>query len=136
NEMTREAIRGMEYRSMETRAVHNTTLPFTRFLAGHADYTPVHFGERRRETSWPHQIATAIVFTSSVMIYGANPKSIMDNPAADLIKSIPAVWDETVVPSGSEIGEVAMFARRKGATWFVGILNGSNARKIKLPLSF
>src|SRR4029453_13100110 len=30
NEMTRESIRGMEYRSMERRAVHNTTLPFTR----------------------------------------------------------------------------------------------------------
>jgi alpha-glucosidase len=51
NEMTREAIRGLEYRSMQTRARHNVTLPFTRFLAGHADYTPVHFGERRKETS-------------------------------------------------------------------------------------
>jgi alpha-glucosidase len=60
---------------MEQRAVHNTTLPFTRFLAGHADYTPVHFGERRRETSWTHQIATAAVFTSPLMIYGAHPKS-------------------------------------------------------------
>jgi len=34
NEMTREAIRGLEYRSMQTRARHNVTLPFTRFLAG------------------------------------------------------------------------------------------------------
>jgi alpha-glucosidase len=89
NEMTREAIRGLENRSMSLRSVHNTTLPFTRFLAGHADYTPVHFGERRRETSWAHQVATAIVFTSPLMIYGAHPQHILDNPARDLIKPFP-----------------------------------------------
>jgi alpha-glucosidase len=136
NEMTREAIRGMEYRSMNERATHNTTLPFTRFLAGHADYTPVHFGERRRETSWAHQIATAIVFTSPVMIYGAHPKSILENPAADLIKSIPSTWDETRVLQPSEIGELAVFARRKGKEWFLGVLNGSTPKNIKVPLSF
>ncbi|HXI62394.1 MAG TPA: glycoside hydrolase family 97 catalytic domain-containing protein, partial [Pyrinomonadaceae bacterium] len=104
NEMSREAIRGLEYRSMSLRSVHNTTLPFTRFLAGHADYTPVHFGERRRETSWAHQIASAIVFTSPLMIYGAHPQHILDNPAAELIKTIPSVWDETIVLPQSEIG--------------------------------
>jgi len=136
NEMSRESIRGMEYRSMSERATHDTTLPFTRFLAGHADYTPVHFGERRRETSWTHQIATAVVFTSSVMTYGAHPKSILDNPAADLIRSIPSTWDETRVLPPSEIGEMAVFARRKGTEWFLGVLNGSPSRTIRLPLSF
>jgi alpha-glucosidase len=136
NEMTREAIRGMEYRSMTERATHDTTLPFTRFLAGHADYTPVVFSERRRETSWTHQIATAIVFTSPLMVYGANPKSILENPAADLIKSIPSVWDETIVLEPSEIGEVVIFARRRGSTWFLGILNGPAAKSINVPLSF
>jgi len=136
NEMTREAIRGMEYRSMTERAVHDTTLPFTRFLAGHADYTPVVFGERRRETSWAHQIATAVVFTSPLTIYGAHPKSILENPAVDLIKSIPSTWDETVVLPPSEIGEIAVFARRKVTEWFLGVLNGSAAREFKVPLSF
>src|SRR5260221_9464341 len=97
---------------MDRRARHNTTLPFTRFLAGPADYTPVLFGERRRETSWAHQIATAVVFTSPLMIYGAHPKNILENPAVDIIKSIPSVWDETRVLSMSEIGELAAFARR------------------------
>jgi alpha-glucosidase len=32
NELTREAIRGLEYRSASLRSVHNTTVPFTRFL--------------------------------------------------------------------------------------------------------
>src|ERR1041384_1146294 len=115
NEMSSEAIRGLEDRSRNLRSVHNTTLPFTRFLAGHADYTPVHFGERRRQTSWAHQIATAIVFTSPLMIYGAHPQHILDNPACELIKTIPAVWDETVVLPPSEIGELVAFARRKGS---------------------
>ena len=136
NEMTREAIRGMEYRSMTARATHNTTLPFTRFVAGHGDYTPVHFGERRAETSWAHQIATAIVFTSPVMIYGANPKSILENPAADLIKSIPSTWEETRVLAASEIGEAALFARRRGNDWFLGALNGFAGRTVRVPLSF
>jgi alpha-glucosidase len=136
NELTREAIRGMEYRSMTERAVHNTTLPFTRFLAGPADYTPMHFGERRRETSWAHQIATAAVFTSPLMIYGAHPKNILENPAVDLIKSIPSVWDVTIVLPVSEISEIAVFARRKGDTWFLALLNGPVARSVNIPLSF
>lgn len=136
NEMMREGIRGLEYRSMQTRAVHNTTLPFTRMLAGHADYTPVHFGERRRETSWAHQIASGAIFTSPVLIYGAHPKNILENPAVDMIKSIPSVWDETIALPVSEVGEVAAFARRSGDTWFLAIMNGPTARELKIPLSF
>lgn len=136
NEMSREAIRGLEYRSMSLRSVHNTTLPFTRFLAGHADYTPVHFGDRRRETSWAHQIASAIVFTSPLMIYGAHPQHILDNPAAELIKAIPSVWDETIVLPQSEIGELAAFARRRGEVWFVGVMNGLAGKTINVPIHF
>jgi alpha-glucosidase len=136
NELTRESVKGMEYRSLTERARHNATLPFTRFLAGHADYTPVHFGERRRETSWTHQIATAVVFTSPLMIYGAHPKNILANPGAEMIKSIPSVWDETIVLPVSEVGEIAAFARRKGKVWFLAILNGETARTVKLRLSF
>jgi len=136
NELTREAIRGLEYRSLGLRSVHNTTLPFTRFLAGHADYTPVHFGERRRETSWAHQIASAIVFTSPLMIYGAHPQHILENPAAELIKTIPSVWDETIVLPFSEIGELAAFVRRKNDVWFVGIMNALTGKTIRVPLNF
>jgi alpha-glucosidase len=136
NELTREAVRGLEYRSMPLRATHNTTLPFTRLLAGHADYTPLHFGERRRETSWAHQIASAVIFTSPLMIYGAHPKSILENPAVELIKSIPSVWDETVVLPVSGIGEIAAFARRTGTRWFLAVMNGATARSVRLPLSF
>ncbi len=136
NEMTREAIRGLEYRNTQTRSVHNTILPFTRMLAGHADYSVMHFGERRRETSWAHQIASAAILTSPVLIYGAHPKSILENPAAELIKSIPSVWDETIALPPCEIGEIAAFARRRGSTWFLAIMDGPAARSIRVPLSF
>lgn len=136
NEMTREAIRGMEASRMTERSRHNTTLPFTRMLAGHADYTPMHFGERRRETSWAHQIASAAILTSPLLIFGAHPRNILDNPARDLIKTIPSTWDETIVLPQSEIGELAAFARRRGNVWFIAIMNGSAARKITVQLAF
>jgi alpha-glucosidase len=135
NELTREAVRGMESRKTE-RAFHDATLPFTRLLAGPADYTPMHFGERRNDTTWAHQIATAAVFTSGLLTYAAHPKSILENPAVDLIKAIPATWDETIALPPSEIGEVAIFARRKGQDWFLAVVNGKEARSLRIPLTF
>ena len=134
--MTREGVRGLEYRRTPAWAEHNATLPFTRFLAGHADYTPLVFGERRKDTTWAHQIATLVVFTSPVMIYGANPQSVLENPARDLIRTIPSVWDETRVLPPSAVGELAVFARRSGDRWFVGVLNGPAPRALELDLGF
>ncbi|MEX2140694.1 MAG: glycoside hydrolase family 97 catalytic domain-containing protein [Pirellulales bacterium] len=136
NELVREGVRGMESSRLRDRARHDATLPFTRFLAGHADYTPVHFGARRADSTWAHQIATAVVFNAPLQTYGAHPKSILENPAAPMLKSIPSVWDETIVLDVSEIGELAAFARRSGKTWFVGVVNGPATGIVELPLSF
>jgi alpha-glucosidase len=136
NEMTREGIYGLEHRRTPAWAPVNTALPFTRMLAGHADYTPVIFGERRKETSWAHQIASAAIFTSPLLVYGAHPKNILANPAVDIIKSIPSVWDETIALPQSEIGELAAFARRSGSTWFLAIMNGATERTVKIRLAF
>jgi alpha-glucosidase len=136
HELTREGVYGLEHRQMTAWATHNTTLPFTRFLAGAADYTPVVFGERRKETSWAHQIATAAVFTSPLLVFGGHPRSLLDNPALEIIRTLPSVWDETIVLPGSEIGELAAFARRRGRSWFVAMLNGPAARQARIDLSF
>src|SRR3954451_13570847 len=53
-----------------------------------------------------------------------------------MIKAIPAVWDETIVLPGSEMGEAAVFARRSGDAWFLAVLNGPAARTLRVPLSF
>ena len=99
----------------------------SRMLAGHADYTPVHFGARRGDTTVVHQVATAAVLTSPLLTYGANPRALLASPAVEMIKAIPAVWDETIVLPPSEIGELAALARRKGDVWFVAVLNGPAA---------
>jgi len=136
NEMTREAVKGMEASKLMDRATHETTIPFTRYLAGPAEYTVVLFGERRRNTSWAHQIASAAILSAPMLTYAANPENILSNPAVDVIKSIPSTWDETIVLPGSEIGELAAYARRKGDTWFVAIMNGANQKTISIPLTF
>jgi alpha-glucosidase len=136
NELVREGVRGMEARRLRERAVHNTTLPFTRYLAGHGDYTPVVFGERRGDTTWAHQIATAAVFTEPLLTYGAHPQTLLANPALEMIKSIPATWDETIVLPQSRIGELVALARRAGDMWFVVVLNGPTRQSVSIPLGF
>ena len=136
NELVRESVRGMESSGMLERARHQTILPFTRYLAGPADYTTMLFTERRRDSSAAHQIATLVAFASPLLTIAANPESILASPAVDVIKSVPSTWDETRVLTGSEIGEVVLFARRKGSTWFLAVMNGPGARTVQVPLSF
>lgn len=136
NELTREAVKGMEASKLADRAGHNVTLPFTRFIAGHAEYTPVHFGERRKNTTWTHQIATAVIFAAPLLTYAASPQHLLQNPAVEMIKSIPSIWDETIVLPGSAIGEGAVYARRKGNTWFLAVINGVKPKTLQVSLSF
>ena len=136
NELTREAVKGMEASKLMDRATHQTTIPFTRYLAGHAEYTPVHFGDRRRNTTWAHQLASAAILWAPVQTYAANPDNLLSNPAVELIKTLPTVWDETIVLPPSEIGEMAVFAQRKGDTWFLSVMNGVQPKQVKIPLTF
>jgi alpha-glucosidase len=134
NQIGHEGIHGME--SSPPWAVHDTTLPFTRMLAGLGDFTPVHFGRKRGETTWTHQVANAVILSAPLLVLSAHPANIQANPAVEILKSVPSTYDETIVLPGSQIGEVAAFARRKGDTWFVAVTNGVNARTLPLDLSF
>lgn len=136
NELVRESVRGMESSGMLERARHQTILPFTRYLAGPADYTTMVFTERRRDSSVAHQIATLVAFASPLLTIAANPERILASPAVDVIKSVPSTWDETRVLAGSEIGALVLFARRKGDVWFLAAMNGPASRTIQVPLSF
>jgi alpha-glucosidase len=136
NVLVYEAVKGMESSKMADRATHETTIPFTRFLAGPAEYTVLHFGERRKNTTWAHQVASAAILSAPLLTYAAHPDTILMNPAVNIIKNIPATWDETIVLPPSAIGELAVYARRKGNTWFLAIMNGIDQKKIKIPLSF
>ena len=135
HELTREAILGRE--SGKLPALHDTALPFTRFVQGNADYTPTEFrAGRLGESSFARELAMAVVYTSPLLCYGGSPENYLKNPALDVLKSIPATWDETRVLPGSEIGRTAAFARRSGQNWFVGVVNGNDARPLKVKLDF
>ncbi len=136
NEITREAVRGMESGRLLDRATHETTLPFTRMLAGPADYNVVFFGARKQNTTWPHQIATAAIFNQPMLTYAANPSNILANAGVDLIRNIPPIWDETIVLPPSEIGRLAIYARRSGDAWFLAVIDGVEAQTIQVPLTF
>lgn len=136
NELVRESVRGMESSGMMERARHQTILPFTRYLAGPADYTTMLFTERRRDSSVAHQIASLAVLASPLLTIAANPESILGSPAVNVIKTVPPTWEETRVLTGSEIGELVVFARRKGGTWFLAVMNGPEPRTLEVPLSF
>jgi alpha-glucosidase len=142
NEMTREGIRGLEVNKMREgplTASHNAALPFTRFVVGQADYTPILF-TNPGPTTWAHQLATLVTFTTGLQTLAEHPKTMMNAPiikdAFPVMKRIPSVWDETIVLEGSEIGRLAAFARRSGDVWFVGILNGGEVREYEIDLSF
>lgn len=147
NAMTREGVYGLEhYRSGGNRATHDTNLAFTRMLAGHMDYTPVTLDPTKLgDTSFAHQLATAVVYTSPVTHWADNPiyylyyrgQAGVPNPAMDVIKAMPTVWDETFVLPDSEIGVLAALARRDGQDWYVGAINSANGdRTLDLDLSF
>lgn len=136
NEVVREAVRGMESSAMMERARHQTILPYTRYLAGPADYTTMLFNERRRDTTVAHQIATMVVLASPLLTIAANPTSLLASPAVDVIRKIPSTWDETIVLPGSEIGEAAVFARRSGRRWFLAVMCGPAPKTIPVALSF
>ncbi len=139
NEVTREGIKGLEYNKWSVLPPqHYASLPFTRLVAGHGDFTPCTFNpEMLKGTTFALQLASAICFTSPVMHYADRPELYLNSPAVDVIKAIPSTWARTIVLPGSKIGDLAAFARlRSRSFWFVGIINGGGERTYELDLSF
>ena len=144
NLMAKEAVRGLECVGGENSwapgppwPYHNTVLPFTRWLVGAADYTPLNF---RRfcppSITFGHQLATICAFTSPMLILAADMEDMLNCPARSFIEEMPVEWDETRVLKESRIGELAALARRKGDVWYLAVLNGETAGKKRLTLDF
>lgn len=138
NEMTREGIRGLEYNKWSVNPrEHYATLPFTRLLAGHGDFTPTTFNPQfLKGTTVAQQLACAVVFSSPFLCWADNPDLYLASPAVDAIRAMPVQWDESRVLTPSAIGELAAFARRSGNEWWVGVVNGGGQRSIELPMDF
>jgi alpha-glucosidase len=135
NELNREAIAGRE--QGKNPPLHDLTLPFTRFVQGHADYTPTLFmPSRLNGSSLAHELAMAVVYTAPFLCMGDDPAHYLDSVATNVLSALPPAWDKTIVLPQSEIGQLAAFARQRGSQWFIGVINDSTPRQEKINLNF
>ena len=151
NLMTQEGIRGNEE---FPDATHNTILPFTRFVAGAADYTICYYRQdfgrlekqgdnygvprsRTIKTTPAHQLALAVVYYSpfQLLYWYDKPSDSKDEPELKFWDDVYTTWDDTKVLNG-EVGEYVTIARQKGEEWFVGSITNNQSRKISFSLGF
>ncbi|MCL6219520.1 glycoside hydrolase family 97 protein [Zunongwangia pacifica] len=127
NLMTYEAVRGAEwYNNVPTFTMaapqHNTILPFTRNVVGPMDYTPVTFTNSQfpHITSYGHELALGILFESGLQHMADRPEGYYSLPdkVIDILKKLPAAWDDTKFIYGYP-GKNAALARRKGENWYL-----------------
>ena len=149
NVLTREGVMGAEYNKWSAREtpVHNTTLPFTRMLAGPMDYTPGGFENVTKDqfearNSNPmvmgtrvHQTALFVVFESAFQMVADYPGAYDGQKETEFLKTVPATWDETRVINGRPARFITI-ARRSGREWYVGSITNWDPRELDLPLSF
>jgi hypothetical protein len=131
NFVTSEAVYGGE--ALPT-ALHDVRLTFTRNVVGPMDFTPVAFQDMldMRDISFAHSLAEAVAFYSGIQHFGdaadredAGYRAVFkQSPVVfDLLRGIPATWDETRLLEGNPDTHIVI-ARRRGSTWYVAALNG------------
>ncbi|HEY0945649.1 MAG TPA: glycoside hydrolase family 97 catalytic domain-containing protein, partial [Opitutaceae bacterium] len=110
HEMTREGVKGLEHNKWSTLSPrHYAVLPFTRYLAGHGDFTPLTLQPAfLKGTTATQQMATSVLYTSPFLCWADKPELYLDEPAvADFMRHVPTTWDETLVLPVSRLGEIA-----------------------------
>ncbi|MRR38956.1 alpha-glucosidase, partial [bacterium] len=140
NLMTQEGIYGNE---CMPDGNHNTIVPFTRFLAGAADYTICYYHQRHIKnvegikTTSAHQLALAVIYYSPLqfVFWYDKPSDYQGEPEVEFFEHVPTVWDTTAVVLG-EIGKYIATVRRSGTTWFVGGITNNDERTLTIPLGF
>jgi len=145
NLLTQEGIRGDE-ESPYTE--HSITTLFTRSIAGAADNTNCYFTNRvNKMGSHVAQMAKAVcIYSPLQFLYW------YDKPVADSVNTgkegqiqevrelawydaLPTVWDDTKILEG-DMEKFATIARKSGNSWFMGSLNGTDARMVNLACDF
>uniref|UniRef100_UPI004029114C glycoside hydrolase family 97 protein n=1 Tax=Parabacteroides distasonis TaxID=823 RepID=UPI004029114C len=149
NEFTREGTLNYENFKgcMVTTADHDISMPFTRLLAGAADY---HLGGFRAlpkdkfkiQQSNPyvtstrcHMLAMYVVLESYLGMICDTPEAYEGQPGFEFLRTVPTTWDKTVVPDAF-VNEYVAIARRHGDDWYVGAINNSQARDVEIALDF
>lgn len=161
NQITREGIRGNEmnkyYGWITPR--HMATLPFTRFLAGPADYTPGGFkavyskdfvpqyvleqSAGKDERIFPeevgtraHAIALCFAYDSPLVTLCDWPCNYRNQPGIEALRNLPTVWKNTVVMKDSKLGEYYGVMREAydGSFCFAAFTVNGRETEIKLDI--
>lgn len=150
NVLNYEGVKGMEQNKWEASItpVHNTTLPFTRMVAGPMDFTPgamlntnkdefyINFNSPMSRGTRAHQTAMYLLYDSPLQMLCDNPSNYKREPVyTRYISRFPTVWDKTIALEG-KIGEYAVVARKNGKNWYIGGVTNWEARNFDIPLSF
>ncbi|TAN19133.1 MAG: hypothetical protein EPN37_04115 [Chitinophagaceae bacterium] len=137
--LTQEGIRGDEH---GPDAFHTTVLPFTRFLAGPADFTFCYPNSknsfnRNLKVSMAQQLALSVIYFSPLqsMFWYGKPEDYTNEREIEFFKYVPTVWDESHYLKG-EIGKYISVARRNGKVWFIGNAAGLQDWNDSIKLSF
>lgn len=142
--LTQEGVRGNEN---NPDAFHNTTLPFTRFLSGPADYTFCYRSQndsfnntllsKKLQVSQAQQLALTVIFYSPLqsMLWYGRPAYYTLPEQIEFFKQVPTTWDKTIHLKG-EISEYISVARKKGDQWFMGSITNDKPYQTNLKLDF
>lgn len=146
--LTREGVMGGEYYKFSDRVTpeHNVTLAYTRMLAGPMDYTPGGFLNVTRSqfkqqcptlvaNTRAAELAKFVVYDSPFMCFCEHPDNVYGQVGEEFVRIVPTTWDDTRFLGGDPSSYVAI-AKQNGDEWYVGILNNSQERTVRLPLDF
>jgi alpha-glucosidase len=150
NLLTTEGARNWEYNKWDPVGIppeEDLMVPFTRMLAGPLDYHQgtlrgVPVAEFKARNVAPlvmgtpcHVLASYVVYQNHLPMVADYPSSYRGHPALPMLAKLPVTWDDTRCLAGAA-GEYAVVARRDGADWYVGAMNGPKARDVEVPLRF
>ena len=137
--MTQEGIYGGEqqfWNPKRNTAQHHLDVIFTRNVVGAMDFTPGDFATWRGSiNTWQsmgHHLALTTLFESSIVHIAENPENLRHFIGRDIMKRLPAAWDESRLLEGNPTA-YATVARRKGQDWWLaGISVGERTCRVKL----
>lgn len=150
NEFTREGTYNYEQNKWLPKAVnpdHDLDIAFVRMIAGASDYhlggfravTPEKFKPKYIRPNMvgtrSHMLAMYVVLESYLNMVADYPQAYEGEPGFEFLQKVPTVWDETKV-LGAEMDKYLSIARKHKEEWYIGAINSSTAREVKIPLDF
>lgn len=132
NVVSREGVRGEEYTTIH--AYQYTILSYIRGAVGPADLTERVTPHSSSSTTAGSQVALSVLVQSGLHVYASSIDEYRNSPAYPLLKTLPAVWDETKFVDGYP-GEFISIRRRSGDDWYAAGITAT-ARNAVFDLSF